>query len=49
MSPSGRKSKGKFGVVPYVHIIHEQYVKLPEQHYLIYIQIIDFQMSQNSM
>jgi len=49
LNPSGRITKRKFGVVPYVHSIHEQYVKLHEQHYLTYIQMSDFQMSQNSM
>ena len=33
----------------YVHTIHEKYVKLREHHYLTYIQMIDFQMSLNSM
>jgi hypothetical protein len=52
MSPSGRKSKEgcpKLGALPYVHTIHEQYFKLHEHYYLTYIQMIDFQMSLNSM
>ena len=36
----------KYGSLSYVHSVHEQYVKLHEQHYLTYIQMIDFQMSQ---
>jgi len=39
----------KLGALPYVHTIHEQYVKLHEHHYLTYIEIIDFQMSEQSM
>ena len=35
--------------LPYVHSVHEQYVKLHEQHYLIYIKMIDFQMTQKSI
>jgi len=36
------------GALPYVHTIHEQYVKLHEHHYL-HTYNISFQMSQNSM
>ena len=49
MSHSGRKSKGKFVALTYVHSIQKQYVKSHEQHYLTYIQTIDFQMSQNNL
>jgi len=35
--------------LPYVHSIYEEYLKTRKQHYLIYIQIIDFHMSQNIM
>ena len=44
-----REGCQQFVALQYVHSVHEQYVKLPEQHYLTYIQMIDFQMSQNSM
>ena len=48
-NPCDRKSKWKIVALSYVHSIHEHYVKLHEQHYLTYIQMIDFQMSQNIM
>ena len=46
-----RKSKGGLSEIrcSAVRTIHEQYIKLHEHHYLTYIQMIDFQMSQNSM
>jgi len=44
-----REGFQQFVALPYVHSVHEQYVKLHEQHYRTYIQMIDFQMSQNSM
>jgi len=46
------KSKGGLSAdftLAYVHSVHEQYVKLHEQHFLTYIQMIEFQMSQYSV
>jgi len=44
-----REGCQQFVALPYVHSVHEQYVKLHEQHYRTYIQMIDFQMSQKAL
>jgi len=49
MAVNQSESFQKFVALPYVHSIHEQNIKLHEQNYLTYIQMVDFQMSQNSM
>ena len=39
----------KLVALPYVHPIHGKYVKIHEQHYLTYIQMIDILLSQKGM
>jgi len=43
-----REGCQQFVALPYVHSIRKQYLKSHEPHYLTYIQIINFQISQNS-